>query len=191
LQRKRVLLVGHGPSAAHAVALLADCASSLTWLVRSANARPVADVAGDPLPERAATVARANAIAAAPPANVKIERRAHVEAIARDGEALVVTLSGARRVVVDEIVALTGFRPDTTIAGELAVELSPATEGAARLARAIAGVTDCLAVPLVSAADLASGEPGFALVGHKSYGRSRAFLLQTGLQQLETIVASL
>ncbi len=195
LRGKRVLLVGHGHSAAHAAVLLADGATSLIWAVRAANARPVADVASDPLPERAATVARANAIAAAPPANVKIERRAHVEAIARDGEALVVTLTPAgttaRRVVVDEIVALTGFRPDTSIAGELAVELSAATEGAGRLSRAIAEVTDCLAVPAVSAEDLASGEPGFALVGHKSYGRSRAFLLQTGLRQLETIVASL
>jgi thioredoxin reductase len=188
---KRVLLVGHGHSAAHAAALIAGGASALVWAVRAANARPVADVAADPLPERAAVVARANAIAAAPPANVKIERRAHVEAIAVDGAALAVMLSGERRVVVDEIVALTGFRPDTSLAGELAVELSPATEGAARLARAVADVTDCLSVPSVRAGDLASGEPGFALVGHKSYGRSRAFLLQTGLAQLETIVASL
>jgi len=188
---KRVLLAGHGHSAAHAAALLVERAASLTWAVRAPNARPVADVAGDPLPERAAVVARANAIAAAPPAHVRIERRAHVEAIAEEGGALAVTLSGGRRVVVDEIVALTGYRPDASLASELAVELSPATEGAGRLARAIANVTDCLTVPSVSAADLASGEPGFALIGHKSYGRSRAFLLQTGLAQLETIVSAL
>jgi thioredoxin reductase len=188
---KRVLLVGHGHSAAHAVALLAERVPSLTWALRAANARPVADVAGDPLPERAAIVARANALAAAPPQHVRVERRAHVEAIVEEGGALAVTLSGGRRVVVDEIVALTGYRPDSSLAAELAVELSPATEGAGRLARAIANVTDCLTVPSVSAEDLASGEPGFALVGHKSYGRSRAFLLQTGLAQLETIVAGL
>jgi thioredoxin reductase len=188
---KRVLLAGHGHSAAHAAALLAERVASLTWALRVAHARPVADVAGDPLPERAAVVARANAIAAAPPKNMRVERRAHVEAIAEEGSALAVTLSGGRRVVVDEIVALTGYRPDTSLAGELAVELSPATEGAGRLARAIANVTDCLTVPSVSASDLASGEPGFALVGHKSYGRSRTFLLQTGLAQLETIVAAL
>jgi len=188
---KRVLVAGHGHSAAHAVALLAERVASLTWALRAPNARPVTDVAGDPLPERAAIVARANAIAAAPPANVKLERRAHVEAVDVEGDALAVTLSGARRVIVDEIVALTGYRPDLAIAGELAIELAPSTEGAGRLGRAIADVTDCLSVPAVSAADLASGEPGFALVGHKSYGRSRAFLLQTGLAQLETIVAAL
>jgi len=188
---KRVLVAGHGHSAAHAVPLLAERVASLTWALRAANARPVTDVAGDPLAERAAIVARANAIAAAPPKNVRIERRAHVEQIAEEGGALVVTLSGERRIVVDEIVALTGYRPDTSLASELAVELSPATEGAGRLARAVANVTDCLTVPSVSARDLESGEPGFALVGHKSYGRSRAFLLQTGLQQLETIVGAI
>ena len=41
--------------------------ASLTWALRAPNARPVAEVAADPLPERAAIVARANAIAAAPP----------------------------------------------------------------------------------------------------------------------------
>jgi thioredoxin reductase len=189
--KRRVLLVGHGHSAAHAVALLAGRAAALTWAVRAANARPVADVAVDPLPERAAVVARANAIATAPPAGVTVERRAHVEAIATAGDELVVTLSGQRRVVVDEIVALTGYRPDLAIVSELAVELAPSSEGAGRLRRAIADITDCLSVPVVSARDLESGEPGFALVGHKSYGRSRAFLLQTGLAQLETIVAAL
>jgi hypothetical protein len=188
---KRVLVVGSGHSAAHAVALLAERVPSLTWALRTSHARPVADVAADPLPERAAVVARANAIAAAPPRHVAVERRAHVEAIVDEGGELAVMLSGERRVVVDEIIALVGYRPDTSLLGELAVELSPATEGAARLTRAIAGVTDCLAVPSVSARDLESGEPGFALVGHKSYGRSRAFLLQTGLQQLETIVGAL
>jgi thioredoxin reductase len=190
-RERRVLLVGNGHSAAHAAALLAGGVRSLTWAVRAANARPIAGVASDPLPERAAIVARANAIAAQPPAHVRIERRAHVEAIAGDGGELAVTLAGGRSLIVDEIVALTGYRPDLSLLGELAVEIAPPTEGAARLHRAIANITDCLSVPSVSARDLESGEPGFALVGHKSYGRSRAFLLQTGLAQLEAIVASL
>jgi hypothetical protein len=36
--------------------------------------------------------------------------------------------------------------------------------------------------------ELESGEPGFALVGSKSYGRLPTFLLRTGLAQLERIV---
>ena len=57
--------------------------------------------------------------------------------------------------------------------------------------RALANVTDCLARPRVSPRDLASGEPNFYLVGSKSYGRARTFLLQTGYDQLETILDGL
>jgi hypothetical protein len=74
---------------------------------------------------------------------------------------------------------------------ELAVEIAPATEGAARLARALAGVTDCLAVPRVGPQDLASGEPGFHMIGARSYGRSRTFLMRAGLAHIETILESL
>jgi thioredoxin reductase len=182
---RRVLLVGHGYSAAHAVALLADAGAQLTWAVRSPNARPVLEVANDPLPERARVASRANAIAAAPPAHVTLERRAHVEEVDAEGR---VRLSGGRLLAVDEIVALTGYRPDLSILSELAVEIGPSTEGAARLERALSSVTDCLSAPSVSAADLASGEPGFSLVGAKSYGRSRAFLLSSGLAQIETLL---
>ena len=66
--------------------------------------------------------------------------------------------------------------------------MSPASEGAAGIARALSGVTDCQAVPRVRAADLDSGEPGFHLVGAKSYGRLPTFLLKNGLEQLETIL---
>jgi hypothetical protein len=195
LAGKHVLLVGHGHSAANAITVLDELAQAapgtrVTWATRSGHARPVADVAADPLPARAAVVARANAVASAPPPHVVVERRAHVEAVAVDGAALAVTLAGERRVVVDEIVALTGYRPDLAPLAELPIEIAPASEGAARLARAIANVTDCLTVPTVSPRDLESGEPGFALVGAKSYGRARTFLLRTGLSQLEAIVAA-
>jgi len=64
---------------------------------------------------------------------------------------------------------------------------APATEGAARLSRALSNVTDCLTVPTLRPDDLDSGEPGFHLIGSKSYGRARTFLLKTGLAQLEQI----
>ncbi len=88
----------------------------------------------------------------------------------------------------DSVVALTGFRPDLSFVSELALEISPATEGSARLSRALSNVTDCLSVPAIAAADLGSGEPGFYLLGAKSYGRSRTFLLRTGLAHLEAIL---
>ena len=61
----------------------------------------------------------------------------------------------------------------------------------ARLYRTISNITDCLCVPKVSKEDFATGEPNYFFVGARAYGRSRTFLLQNGLQQLETILDSL
>ena len=91
----------------------------------------------------------------------------------------------------DTVLGFTGSRPDLSFLSELALEVSPASEGALGVARALAGVTDCLAVPKVRPADLDSGEPGFHLVGAKSYGRLPTFLLRNGLEQLETILDGL
>ncbi|MEO6954001.1 MAG: FAD-dependent oxidoreductase [Polyangia bacterium] len=181
----RVALVGHGHSAAHAVGLLVDAGAEVTWLVRSAHRRPVTEVADDPLPARAAVVLRANALAESPPANLTVERRAHIESVG--ASPLVVTLASGQRLEVDRIVGLVGDRPDTSMLSELAVGLSPATEGAYGLWCAVSSVTDCLGVPKVRPEQLESGEPGFYLVGRKSYGRASTFLLQTGLRQLEQI----
>jgi thioredoxin reductase len=198
LAGRRVLLVGNGHSAAHAVAILDTIArdapgTSIVWAVKVANARPVGEVASDPLPERQRVAARANELAMRPPAHLRVERRAQVERITVVGadEALEVELTGGRRLTVDEIVSLTGYRPDHALASELAIEIAPDTEGAARLARAVSCVTDCLSVPRVRPEDLLSGEPNFHLIGQKSYGRARTFLLSTAYSQLTEILAAL
>jgi hypothetical protein len=56
---------------------------------------------------------------------------------------------------------------------------------------ALANVTDCLTVPRLDPGDLASGEPRFWFVGSRIYGRAPTFLLQTGYQQIETILKTL
>jgi len=188
LRGKHLLLVGHGHSAANALNMLADNGTRVTWAVRSPNRRPCTEVANDPLPERQRVVAAANGLAESPPSWLTVQRRASVEAV--DGD--VVTLTGSRRVEgVDAIAAFTGYRPDNTPVSELAIEISPVTDGGARLYRAIANVTDCLAVPRLAPDDLATGEPNYWFVGSRIYGRAPTFLLQTGYQQLETILATL
>lgn len=196
LAGRRILLLGAGHSAANALAALSTLAARapatrVVHAVRSLNTRPFVEVASDPLSEREGIVSRANALDAAPPSWLRVERRAQVESIRETSSGLEVSLGGGTEVVVDEIVALVGQRPDLSIESELALEISPATEGAARLSAALANVTDCLSIPAVTPADLASGEPGFHLAGQKSYGRARTFLLQTGLAQLETIFSEL
>ena len=190
LAGREVLLVGHGHSAAGALLAMAARPDPprITWATRSGNRRPCVEVAGDPLPERARVTARANDLAASPPPFLRVERRSGVEAAAPRGGRVAVTLAGGGEREFDAVLGFTGYRPDMSFLSELALDVSPASEGAAGIARALSGVTDCLAVPRVRAADLDSGEPGFHLVGAKSYGRLPTFLLKNGLEQLETVL---
>jgi thioredoxin reductase len=196
LRGKRILVLGDGHSAANAIGLLDDIAressdTRVVWAVRAANRRPCEEVPNDPLPERRAVVERANALADAPPPFLTVERKAMIERVAQNNGHALVTLTGNRTVDADVIAAFTGYRPDGAFLSELAVEISPVTEGSARLYRAISSITDCLTVPRLKPDDLASGEPGFWFVGSRAYGRSRTFLLQTGLSQLEVVLAAL
>lgn len=191
---RRVLVLGHGHSAANALGVLDGVAREnpslrVQWVVRTANLRPCVEVASDPLPERQRVAARANDLAAAPPPWLTMQRRQSVEQLARTADGLAVTLSSGEVQVVDTVAALTGYRPDLAPLAELALDLSPVTEGLGRLTRALAHVTDCLSAPRVSSSDLESGEAGFFLVGAKSYGRARTFLIRTGIAHLETIFA--
>ncbi len=191
LAGRKVLLVGHGHSAANAIHVLASIAAeapiSVVWATRALNLRPCVEIASDPLPERERIVAQANAFAAKPPAWLRVERRARVEAI----EPARVQLSGGRVVDADLIVSLCGYRPDLSIVSELALDIAPSSEGSGGIARKLANVTDCLNTPALAPSDLASGEPRFHLAGAKSYGRANTFLLQTGYAQLEIMLDGL
>jgi hypothetical protein len=50
---------------------------------------------------------------------------------------------------------------------------------------------DCLAQPAASADVLANPEPGFYILGAKSYGRNSNFLIRTGHRQIATVLAAL
>lgn len=192
LRGKRILLIGHGHSAANAINFLdgiaGDGTTHVTWAVRTANRRPCVEVADDPLPERRAIVGRANALAHDPPAYLTVKRRVTIDAVTARHGVVEVVFSSGEIAVFDHLLGFTGYRPENDYLGELAVEISPVTEGGARLYRAISCVTDCLAVPAVSPSDLESGEPNFYFAGSRSYGRARTFLLQTGFSQLNAIL---
>jgi thioredoxin reductase len=192
---RRFLLVGHGHSAANAILRLDELARrrpsiEVAWVVRSRNRRPCEEVAADPLPERRRVASAANDLAENPPAHLTVERLAAVVRVVTAGDTLRVTLSGGQRRDCDVLGAFTGYRPDLSFLDELQLEISPVTGGAAGLARALGNITDCLSVPRLSPADLASGEPGFAMIGSKSYGRLRTFLLASGYTQSETVLDS-
>src|SRR5262249_10562610 len=157
--KKRLLLIGHGHSVANAILLLAQFCreqpgTEVTWATRSPNTRPVVEIADDPLPERRQVVAQANELASHPPSYLTVERRKQIQAIELAQGAYSIVLSGNRSLIVDEIIALVGYRPDLSFVSELALEISPETEGPDRLTRAIGGATDCLSLPQVNSHDL-------------------------------------
>lgn len=72
--------------------------------------------------------------------------RAKPAAAAVTAPPTMVLLSGGRKVLVDAIVAMCGYRPDHSILSELALDISGPAEGAGPLMRALANV------PIVSRA---------------------------------------
>jgi thioredoxin reductase len=191
---KKILLIGHGHSAAHAALALNDIikrepSTQVIWAVRTDRAKPVLEVPDDPLPERDKVAQAANAIAQNP-SNVRIIRRATLEALVEARNSVKVKLKVWRNfeeAEVEEIIALTGYRPNLEMLRELTAEFSGVSEGVAGLYRALTNITDCLAKIEINPKDLQTGEPNFFSVGIKSYGRNPGFLLKSGVEQLEAI----
>jgi hypothetical protein len=100
--------------------------------------------------------------------------------------------TGSTLAVVDEVVAVTGLRPDLTPLRELRLDLDPITEAPRALAPLIdPNLHSCGTVPPHGEAELRHPEPGFYMVGMKSYGRAPTFLMLTGYEQVRSIVCAL
>ena len=94
--------------------------------------------------------------------------------------------------LVDRIVVATGFRPELGMLRELRVALDPVVEAPPALAPLIdPNLHSCGTVPPHGAAELAHPEPGFYIVGAKSYGRAPTFLMATGYEQVRSVVAEI
>jgi hypothetical protein len=115
-----------------------------------------------------------------------------LERLAAEPQGVRVFADDGRSLVVDEVVAAPGFRPELGMLRELRLELDPITEAPVRLAPLIdPNVHSCGTVPPHGEAELAHPEAGFYLVGMKSYGRAPTFLLLTGYEQVRSITAFL
>ncbi len=124
---------------------------------------------------------------------VRLEREFRVSHIALDGAGLIVGAdSGARQVIVHELIVATGFRPDFEFLRELRIELDPTVESPVPLAPLIdPNLHSCGTVRPHGARELAQPEPGFYFAGMKSYGRAPTFLMLTGYEQVRSIAADI
>jgi len=196
LAGKRVLVAGGGHSAANAIVALADLRrrhpqTAVTWVVKKPGKEPLRRVPRDPLAERDRIVAAANAAAAS--RALTLRDGATLHSLASTDQGIEVTLNPSvpgRPLIADRILGLTGFRPDTTLSRELHVQNCWATEGTYPLAASLLGETggDCLAVAGVGAETLRHPEPGYFVLGMKSYGRTPDFLIRTGLEQIASLL---
>lgn len=193
---RRTLVVGSGHSAFNAVIDLATLAehapgTEVVWAVRRSE---VGQMFGggdeDALSERGALGERARSLVAE--RGVELVTGFRVVGLEPVDRGVAVVAADGRRLVVDEVVAATGFRPDLGITRELRLDLDHVTEAPVRLAPLIdPNVHSCGTVPAHGEAVLAHPETGYYAVGMKSYGRAPTFLLATGYEQVRSVVAHL
>jgi hypothetical protein len=196
---RTILLTGAGHSAQTAARALAHFArdapgTRVVWAVRN----PAPDwgvVAGDPLPERVALGAAAARLAAGASDALTLRAGYVTEALHARGERIAVTLRNGHReqIEVDRILALNGAVGDQALYRQLQVHECYATSGPINLAAALlgAGGGDCLSAGSHGPETLRNPEPGFFILGAKSYGRNSRFLLQVGWQQVDDVFGTL
>jgi hypothetical protein len=208
---RTVLLLGAGHSAQTAAAELAALADAATaageanprviWALR--RERPgIEPDAGDALPARGALHTRALELIAGRHPAVRARRGATVESLrarpgAADGVRVRLRCGAAagnaptfEEIEADEVLALVGTTGDRTLYAELHVHECYATSGPIKLAAKLlaAGSGDCLAQTGGGSEVLVNPEPGFFLLGSKSYGRNTAFLMRAGYDQVAEVM---
>lgn len=195
---KHVAVAGRGASAQGVLIGLAalarhDAATRVSWLLRRPS---VGDAFGggdnDQLEQRGRLGQEARA--AADGGAITHVTRFRTEAVVGqpDGRLTLRSVDGTEVTDVDEVIVVTGFRPDFSFLSEVRLDLDPALGSARALADQIhPDHHSCGDVAPHGYRELAQPEPGLFLVGMKSYGRAPSFLAMTGFEQVRSVVAAL
>ncbi|MEA2478870.1 MAG: hypothetical protein QOJ07_792, partial [Thermoleophilaceae bacterium] len=192
---KRILLTGSGHSAQTAARDLAELArhapgTEVVWAIRGGD-RSFGAIAGDALPARAELNAAAAGLAAGASAALRAHFGAVSERLSERGGRVAVTLRNGSvgEIEVDRVLSLNGGVGDASIYRQLQVHECYATAAPMNLSAALlaqsGGGGDCLALAQPGPETLANPEPGFFILGAKSYGRNSQFLLRIGWQQVD------
>ena len=196
---KRVAVVGGGHSAINAILELMDLhadypSTHITWILRKANvAATYGGLENDQLPGRGLLGVRIKELVdsgavevVTPFFTTRLEKAGQGVRLIGD------TLQGERAIVVDEVIGATGSRPDLSFLREMRLDLHTSVEAPSAIASLIdPNLHSCGSVPPHGEKELRHPEPGFYMVGMKSYGRAPTFLLATGYEQVRSVVAGL
>ncbi|MFF2611765.1 FAD-dependent oxidoreductase [Kitasatospora sp. NPDC058046] len=194
---KRIAVVGSGASAFTALATLADLAKQeqrthTVWVLRRGiTGSTFGGGSADQLPARGALGLAAKAAVENGYASALTGFR--ITAIEQVGNKLaLVSEDGHRAEDLDEIIVLTGLRPDLSFLGELRLGLDERLQAPAALAPLIdPNQHSCGTVYPHGVNELSHPEQGVHLVGMKSYGRAPTFLAMTGYEQVRSVAAHL
>ncbi|MET8698021.1 NAD(P)-binding domain-containing protein [Kitasatospora sp. NPDC004723] len=194
---RRTAVVGTGASAFTALAYLADLAEEeagthAVWVLRRGiTGSTYGGGEADELPARGALGLRAKK--AVDDGHASALTGFRTAAVESQGEQLVlVAEDGRHSEPVDEVLVLTGLRPDLSFLSEVRLGLDERLQAPAALAPLIdPNQHSCGTVYPHGAAELAHPESDVYLVGMKSYGRAPTFLAMTGYEQVRSIAAAL
>ena len=196
---RHILVVGAGHSAANTlldVAALAEAVpeTRISWAVRSPDVSSTyGGEADDDLAARGAIGSRLRTLVESGVIDVHTSFAISGFELADDRLRVLATgAAGSEDLTVDVLVPATGFRPDLSILSELRLEMDPAVEAPRQLGPLIdPEFHSCGSVEPHGEQVLSHPEPGFYIVGMKSYGRAPTFLMATGYEQVRSIAAAL
>ncbi len=193
---RRVAVLGSGHSAIGTLLDLGRLAADvpgaqIVWLLRAGSVESAyRSGANDQLEERGALATHIAGLVAS--GRIAVRTGIRIARLAAAEGALAIDAEGGDRLVVDELVVATGFRPDHGLAGELRLALDPALDCPVALAPLIdPNQHSCGTVRPHGHAVLAHPDAGYFIAGMKSYGRAPTFLMATGHEQVRSIVAHL
>ncbi|MDD1063650.1 NAD(P)-binding domain-containing protein [Streptomyces cocklensis] len=197
---RRTAVIGSGASAFTALASLADLAKAgdgagthAVWVLRRGmSGSTFGGGTADQLPARGALGLAAKAAVDQGHADAVTGFR--TDAIERDSDNRLVMVGddGRRLEPVDEVIVLTGLRPDLSFLSELRLGLDERLQAPVALAPLIdPNQHSCGTVYPHGHRELSHPEAGVYLVGMKSYGRAPTFLAMTGYEQVRSVAAAI
>lgn len=195
---KRTAVIGSGASAFTALATLADLAKDepgthSVWILRRGiGGSTFGGGSADQLPARGALGLAAKAAVDNGHADAVTGFRTEVIEPTDDDRLTLVGEDGRRLDPVDEVIALTGLRPDLSFLSELRLALDERLQAPVELAPLIdPNQHSCGTVYPHGHRELSHPEQDLYLVGMKSYGRAPTFLAMTGYEQVRSVTAAL